>query len=160
MSKKLTVAEAARLGAAMRRRRDALGISREELGRLIDLSTSRIQQYERGWHRQYGHEIVSSPPVPMLRRIAEALDTSAPDILREADLVDEGTEIPGPLEVTGADLAPRIQGDAASTKKISLKIQGQREQWDRFLATLSPEAKGELLTLFATGQVESTGPPE
>ena len=59
--------------AKMRRRRDALGISREKLGRQIDVSSGTVYHWETG---------VRTPTLEHVDRIAAALGIPAKELVR------------------------------------------------------------------------------
>ncbi len=64
------------VGAAVRSRRKELGLSQEQLGYEAKLDRTYISGVERG---------VRNPTVGSLRRIAQALDTSASEVLNLAE---------------------------------------------------------------------------
>lgn len=158
MNKQLSVDEAAMLGAVLRQRRDALGLSRDKLAQLVKLSPSRIQQYERGWNRQYGNKILSVPPAAMLEKLGAALNTTAFDLLADAGL-PEAIELPSPLTPDHTPTTDKVRHSILAAQngadRVSLRVDVALATWQRFLDTLTPEGKTELLMLFTNGHVET-----
>ena len=66
-----------KLGDAIRRRRNELGMSQEEFAEVVDCHRNFVGRIERGQQ---------NPTVDTLVRIAKALDCSVRDILRDTDL--------------------------------------------------------------------------
>ena len=62
------------LGAAVRARREALGVTQAQLGKAVDVTFQQIQKYERGTNR-----IAAAT----LARIADTLDIPASELLGE-----------------------------------------------------------------------------
>lgn len=153
---RLSPDEAKRLGASLRAARDSQQVSREELGRRVQLSMSRIQQYEKGSHKANGTVIIDAPPAPMLAAIAEALDTTPSAILNAAGL--SGVEIPAlePIGPGEPKEMTRIRDAADKADIIDLRIVAAKESWAAFVAQLSPAARSELLTLMVSGRTSSS----
>lgn len=86
--------DAKALGAALRARREEIGMSRSALSRLIGRDPATIQAYEAGGKKTYGAWIVASPSDTMLTCIAEALRTTR-EALCEASGLSEATETDG-----------------------------------------------------------------
>lgn len=61
------------VGDEIKRRRENVGITQEELARVVCVSRSAIAQYERGY---------KLPSIEVLFRIADALDTTPTAILK------------------------------------------------------------------------------
>ena len=86
----------ARLGAAVRARREARGLTQAELGKALGVTFQQVQKYERGTNR-----IAAAT----LAKIADALDTPASDLMGEPPM---DADLPGAraLLVEWATLAP------------------------------------------------------
>lgn len=154
MDQQLTPGQAKKLGTVIRATRDRQRMSRAELGRRIQLSVSRIVQYENGV-RQFGNRvIVDAPPAPMLGLIAEALGTSPDDLLIAAGLT--GVEIPvlAPLSAPEAKVIETIRREADHADIIDLRISAAKDAWQDFVSSLDSEAKSRLLTLLVSGTLQ------
>lgn len=159
MNKQLSLDEAAMLGAVLRQRRDAIRLSRDKLAQMVNLSPSRIQQYERGWHRQYGNKILSVPPAAMLEKLGAALNTTAFDLLAEADL-HEAIELPSVRTPDHTPAADKVRHSILAAQngadRVSLRVDVALATWQRFLDTLTPEGKTELLMLFTNVETSTS----
>lgn len=154
----LSIEQTGAIGASLRRAREAAGVSREALGQAIDLSTSRIQQYERGWHKVYGHRKIDVIPGPMLALIATRLGTTAANVLTDAGLPEAALPSIPPMGRAEAAVASRIE----DAERRSLRIDSAKGAWEDFIASLTPEAKERLLTHLASGNLQIVpvgGPP-
>lgn len=148
----LSTDDTAALGAALRRAREAAGFSRDRLAVVVGLSSSRIQHYEKGFHKVYGHKHPDVVPSPMLALIATTLGTTAADVLSDAGL--PATALPSipPRGVTEAAVAEKID----QAERISVKIDSPKETWEAFVRTLEGEAKDRFVQLLVAGTVQAT----
>lgn len=110
------------LGARIRRRRKALGLTAKELARVADVSPSYVSQLEHGKQDQ--------PSLEVLGALATALGMPTSDLLGESVAVAPLATAPPTL----AALAEELDLDAATTAMLaSIKIDGYqpttREGW-------------------------------
>ncbi len=68
-----------RLGTAIRKLREERGISSRKLAREVGISSPYMSDIERGW--------IETPGVDVLKKIAKALNCSAPSLFALADSV-------------------------------------------------------------------------
>jgi transcriptional regulator with XRE-family HTH domain len=80
------------LGAFVRQRRLALGMTQTQLARLIGLHQENVSEVEHG---KYG-----LPSVPLLARVAVALQARLSDVIAAAGFPDEPA---GPVFINGDD---------------------------------------------------------
>ena len=67
------------VGAEIKRRRENVGITQEDLARVVCVSRSAIAQYENGY---------KLPSIEVLFRIADALETTPTAILKAAQKME------------------------------------------------------------------------
>lgn len=86
MSSGLSQSALQTLGALLRARRLAQGLSLRELSKRTSVSNAYLSELERGLHE---------PSLSVLLAVASALDTPLAEILARAGLLDEGTSAHG-----------------------------------------------------------------
>ncbi|MFN3352774.1 MAG: helix-turn-helix domain-containing protein [Brevundimonas sp.] len=101
---------AQRIGAAIRERREALGMSQSDLGRALGITFQQVQKYERGANR------VSAPALIL---IAEALQTR-PEMLMDVEPAERTALTPrSPAVVRLAEIA---DGLGARDQRLLLDV--------------------------------------
>jgi transcriptional regulator with XRE-family HTH domain len=116
----------AALRQAIRQRREAIGLSQEDLARRLDVSLRTLSRWERNQDKR---DNVS----PNLERIAEALDTTADQLTADALVIAGGPE-DRPLE--SDEVVALIEKVAAQSAELDAQIARSRSQIEEVEAML------------------------
>lgn len=108
----------ARLGNAVKTRREALGLTQAALAKLTEYSSANQSRFENGTQR---------PPDEMLERIADALQTTIAQLYLDADGVDGDNIAPAPDIV---EMLPLIgTGPAGAFRHVRELERHEVEEW-------------------------------
>ncbi len=123
---KLTQEDAKDLGAAIRGRRDALGMSRATLSNLIGRDPATIQGYEAGGKKVKGIWLVISPSSTMLASLADALNTSAEALCASAGIEPDAEEFAAAAFAQSAEGVRTVNESLGISGLIGVTIHGEQ----------------------------------
>jgi transcriptional regulator with XRE-family HTH domain len=89
------------IGARVRNRRKALGLSQTELGHRIGVTFQQVQKYERGVNRISGSTLV---------RVAKGLETTVGILVGEPEAEAEGDEAKALVRAFSGIQDPKLRG--------------------------------------------------